>query len=277
MPDPTAPVAPPRPAYVGAVPRGCRSAEQPPAAAAYAAAQPGIATPLTRHNAVRAAPRRRRSTRASRAPPTRAGSAYVTAHLAALARADRAKPQPAGGRARGRAAALAPHRRREPAACEAEPTSGSARSELPGAPAPAPFKPPAERASTPAPRWPASERREVAPGSHARARAGVARSLQRCGISEELADELIDGASAHALALAPRAGLAQAVRATLAQRIPVAPPLPSKGAAIVIVGAGGAGKTTCCATLLGAYRKSSSLSASFATITREAPSAASCR
>ena len=80
--------------------------------------------------------------------------------------------------------------------------------------------------------------------------------------------ELIDGASAHALALAPRAGLAQAVRATLAQRIPVAPPLPTKGAAIVVVGAGGAGKTTCCAALLGAYRKSSSLPASFATITR---------
>ena len=85
-----------------------------------------------------------------------------------------------------------------------------------------------------------------------------------------MADELIDGASAHALALAPRAGLAQAVRATLAQRIPVAAPLPTKGAAIVIVGAGGAGKTTCCAALLGAYRKSSSLPASCATISREA-------
>ena len=99
--------------------------------------------------------------------------------------------------------------------------------------------------------------------------AGVARSLERCGIGEELARELIDGASAHALALAPRAGLAQAVRATLAQRIPVAPPLPTKGAAIVVVGAGGAGKTTCCAALLGAYRRSSSLPASFATVTRE--------
>jgi flagellar biosynthesis protein FlhF len=38
----------------------------------------------------------------------------------------------------------------------------------------------------------------------------------------------------------------------------------------VVVGAGGAGKTTCCAVLLGAYRRSSSLAASFATITREA-------
>ena len=109
----------------------------------------------------------------------------------------------------------------------------------------------------------------VAPGSHARARAGVARSLQRCGIGEELARELIDGASAHALALAPRSGLAQAVRTTLAQRIPVAAPLATKGAAIVVVGAGGAGKTTCCAALLGAYRRSSSLPASFATLTRD--------
>jgi signal recognition particle GTPase len=94
--------------------------------------------------------------------------------------------------------------------------------------------------------------------------------LRRYGIGEERAGELIDGASAHALALAPRSGLAHAVRATLAQRIPVAPPLPIKGAAIVVVGAGGAGKTTCCAALLGAYRKSSSLPASCATIMREA-------
>jgi flagellar biosynthesis GTPase FlhF len=95
----------------------------------------------------------------------------------------------------------------------------------------------------------------------------VARSLKRCGIGDELAQELIDGASAHALALSPRAGLAQAVRATLAQRIPVAPPLPSKGAAIVLVGPGGTGKTTCCSALLNAYRRGSSLPASFATVT----------
>jgi len=72
------------------------------------------------------------------------------------------------------------------------------------------------------------------------------------------------------LPLAPRLGLAQAVRATLAQRIPVAEPLPARGAGIVIVGAGGAGKTTCCAALLGAYRMGSSLPASFATVTRGA-------
>jgi flagellar biosynthesis GTPase FlhF len=196
-------------------------------------------------------------TRESVAPPSRAGSAYVTAHLAALARADPAKLPPR------------PPRRAEPpsAPWDPEPPLAGAEREPIRAEAPAAFTPPAEQAATP--RWPTGERREVAPGSQGRARAGVARSLQRCGIGEQLAEELIDSAGAHALALAPRAGLAQAVRTTLAQRIPVAPPLPSKGAVIVIVGAGGAGKTTCCATLLGAYRKSSSLSASFATITRE--------
>lgn len=211
------------------------------------------------------------------------GSAYVTAHLAALARADRTKPL---------APSPAPAPTADPAAWRAEFQELRARN----APelftrAPAPVRAPVERVAVeraaggrapverapveqaplerPAPRWAVSERREVAPGSQSRARAGVARSLERCGIGGELTRELIDGASAHALALAPRAGLAQAVRATLAQRIPVAPSLPTKGAAIVVVGAGGAGKTTCCAALLGAYRKSSTLPASFATVTRE--------
>jgi flagellar biosynthesis GTPase FlhF len=192
-------------------------------------------------------------------PAAGAGSAYVTAHLAALARADRAKipPRPSISERRGVAAPRGLDFRQQGAD---EALSLGEEQE--------PFAPAAERA--PAPPWAASERREVAPGSQGRARAGVTRSLQRLGIGEELTNELIDSASAHALALAPRGGLAQAVRATLAQRIPVAPPLPTKGAAIVVVGAGGAGKTTCCAALLGAYRKGSSLPASFATITRDA-------
>ena len=36
----------------------------------------------------------------------------------------------------------------------------------------------------------------------------------------------------------------------------------------MLVGAGGAGKTTCCAALLGAYRTGSTLPASFATLIR---------
>lgn len=187
------------------------------------------------------------------APAPAGGSAYVTAHLAALARADRAKIPPRGS---------VPRPREDPLGWAAELPELLPREQPEPLPSPL-TRPPSPRAGESA-----GERRVVAPGSNARARAGVARSLRRCGIGEELAGELIDGASAHALALAPRAGLAQAVRTTLAQRIPVAPPLPTKGAAIVLVGAGGAGKTTICAALLGAYRKSSSLPASFATIMR---------
>jgi flagellar biosynthesis GTPase FlhF len=232
-PAPSAPPPLQRP-MLGYAPQSSTPAPPPPAQSAAAAAPPPFYA------------------REPFAPPTRTGSAYVTAHLAALARADRSKIP-----------ARPPSSRR---AAESAPWSPSFP-ELSAAELPEPFPPAPE--PRPAQPWSASERREVAPGSQGRARAGVARSLRRCGIGEELTEELIESAGAHALALAPRAGLAQAVRTTLAQRIPVAPPLPSKGGVIVVVGAGGAGKTTCCASLLGAYRKSSSLPASFATITRE--------
>jgi flagellar biosynthesis protein FlhF len=91
------------------------------------------------------------------------------------------------------------------------------------------------------------------------------------GISEEFACELLEAADAHTLPLAPEAGLAQAVRSTLVQRIPQALPLPCSGAAVAVLGAGGSGKTTCCAALLSAYRAGSSLDASYATIMRAAP------
>jgi hypothetical protein len=188
---------------------------------------------------------------ATPAPAAAAGSAYVTAHLAALARAERAKSPPRGS---------IPERREESSgwATDFQELIPREQTELFARPA----------GASPARGRAPSERRVVAPGSQARARAGVAKNLQRCGIGEELAHELIDAASAHALALAPRAGLVQAVRATLAGRIPVAAPLATKGAVVVVVGAGGAGKTTFCMTLLGAYRRSSSLPASFATLTR---------
>jgi len=185
--------------------------------------------------------------------PAAAGSAYVTAHLAALARADRAKPvEPLAS----------PQPRREPPSIDFQELipRESPRTFARAAPA-------EEYAPAPSQR-PTLERRAVAPGSHTRARVGVEKSLRRLGISEQLACELIDGASAHTLPLAPHSGLAQAVRTTLAQRIPVALPLPTQGAAIVLVGAGGSGKTTCCATLLGAYRRSSTLPANCATLTQ---------
>jgi flagellar biosynthesis GTPase FlhF len=191
-------------------------------------------------------------------PEQMAGGAYVTAHLAALARARPLPPIPE------RRAPVAPpsvdfHElipRELSHGGFTETPMGAVREQL---------ESPQAR---PAPRT--FERRTVAPGSQSRARAGVEKSLRRFGVSEELAGQLIDSASAHVLPLAPRLGLAQAVRITLAQRIPVAPALPTRGAAIVVIGAGGSGKTTCCAALLGAYRTSSTLPAAFATITRPA-------
>jgi hypothetical protein len=227
VPAPPAFVPPPRPAT--------------PAAAA--GSSPTVAEPLPSPFYTR---------EAMPAPAAAGGSAYVTAHLAALARAERAKSPPRGP---------IPERGEDRSAWASDFQELIPREQTEMFPRPA--------ASVPAPQRAVSERRVVAPGSQGRARAGVAKSLQRCGIGEELAHELIDAAGAHALALAPRAGLVQAVRATLAQRIPVAPPLATKGAAIVVIGAGGAGKTTFCMTLLGAYRRGSSLPASYATIARD--------
>ncbi len=219
------------------------------------------------------------------------GSAYVTAHLAALARAT-----PAELRAQTATAPAPVARRGSPVtfAIPAPPSPSAVRTPPPSLPAPVPPPaPPAPRARTPlelselipeqrgrppapiapAPAdWPARaalERRTVQPGSHTRARAGVEKGLARYGIGEALAGELIDTAMAHVLPLAPRAGLAAAVRTTLAQRIPVSAPLGADGASIVLVGAGGAGKTTCCAALLSAYRSASTLPASFATLIHE--------
>jgi hypothetical protein len=192
------------------------------------------------------------------------GSAYVTAHLASLARENRA-------RLAQRPLVPEPHTEPPPSP-RAAPTVDF--HELMPEP-PSHMQPPPPAAAEPqrlddwrAPRG-AAERRTVGPGSQGRARAGVEKGLRRYGVSERMIGELIDAANAHVLPFAPRAGLAAAVRSALAQRIPVAPALPLEGATIVIVGAGGAGKTTCCAALLGAYRQSSTLAAAFATITRE--------
>ncbi len=235
-----------------------RAAPRPDLQGRYAPEPPARATAPVAASTPPAAPATAASpspfyTRAPASTDTAAGGAYVTAHLASLARADRSRSE-----------YPPPLYRQAPR--ESLDWQAQFQELIPREP-PQRYAPPAVEAQRGAPGV-AHERRVVAPGSYARASAGVAKSLQRYGVSEEFTAELIEAAIAHALALAPRAGLAQAVRATLAQRIPVAPPLPSKGAAIVVVGAGGAGKTTCCATLLGAYRRGSSLPASCATITR---------
>ena len=108
----------------------------------------------------------------------------------------------------------------------------------------------------------------ASPAVRGRVRETIRGKLLGLGVSERFAEELIDGAAIHVLPLAPRAGLAQAAQSALAQRIPVCPPLPAAGAAIVLVGPGGVGKTSCCAALLSAYRKSALLPASCATLLR---------
>jgi flagellar biosynthesis protein FlhF len=120
---------------------------------------------------------------------------------------------------------------------------------------------PGPSASAPAP----ASAQGQAPKS-SRARTKIQEGLLALGTSEQFAEELIDSATVHIRPFAPRASLSQAVRSALTGRIPVAPALPARGAAIVLVGPGGAGKTSCCAALLGAYRKGSALPASCATL-----------
>ena len=129
-----------------------------------------------------------------------------------------------------------------------DPGRGGARSRR--GPSPLSMK----RSGPPAAEGARARRRELT--SLARSRAGVERTLGRAGFSQPLTEELTDTALAHTLVLAPHQGLVQAVRSTLAQRVPVAAPLPATGCSIVLVGAGGSGKTTCAAALLAAYRGS---------------------
>lgn len=181
--------------------------------------------------------------------PLQGGGAgrYVTGHLAELAQSSAAKAILSEGhelstRPRAQAEAADPFAR----------VLERATSE--GSPAPTP--------------QPASPPRNPTPPTRARARVNVQNRLVSLGTSPSFAEETIEVALAHVVALAPRTPLGKAVGQALVQRIPVAPPLPAAGAAIVLVGPGGAGKTSCCAALLAAYRANSTLRASCATILR---------
>jgi hypothetical protein len=101
-----------------------------------------------------------------------------------------------------------------------------------------------------------------APAPEPSARAEVEQTLRAVGIGEELVQQLIEAADTHVLALMPPStSLAQAVRTALTQTIPASRPLPAGGAAIAVVGAGGSGKSACCAALVDAYREHSTLPA----------------
>jgi flagellar biosynthesis protein FlhF len=95
----------------------------------------------------------------------------------------------------------------------------------------------------------------------------IEQMLRSVGIGEELVQELIETANAHVMPLMPPStSLAQAVRTALTQMIPASRPLPAAGAAIAVIGAGGAGKSACCAALIEAYHEHSTLTATCVTI-----------
>jgi flagellar biosynthesis protein FlhF len=102
--------------------------------------------------------------------------------------------------------------------------------------------------------------------ARSRTQLGVVKELVATGMDERFALELIDAACAHVLVFNPRIGLRKAVRIELERRIPTAAPLPSTGAAIVLAGPGGSGKTRCVASLAGIYRTSEMLKVSCASL-----------
>src|SRR5579884_2553773 len=102
----------------------------------------------------------------------------------------------------------------------------------------------------------ATRRRTGTPGPGAQldpvAAGAVARELIARGISEAWAHELIVSASAHLTPFAQHGSLRDAVRAGMAAGIAAPPLLPSSGAAVAFVGAGGAGKSRCAAAMAAA-------------------------
>jgi flagellar biosynthesis protein FlhF len=113
----------------------------------------------------------------------------------------------------------------------------------------------------------------AAGGGHAEdpaERALLERTLLAVGFDEQFVGEVLDTAAAHLLPLIEspsQSAFAQAVRRALQQRIPACPPLPSGPATIALVGPGGSGKSACCATLLDAYQRRSTLPATSAALT----------
>ena len=129
--------------------------------------------------------------------------------------------------------------------------------------------PPAAAAAVALPAEPtgAPDHYATPPTADASARDQIERTLRAVGIGEEFVQELIEAAIAHVLPLMPPStNLAQAVHTALVQRIPASTPLPAEGATIAVIGAGGSGKSACCAALVDAYREHSTLPATCVTI-----------
>jgi flagellar biosynthesis GTPase FlhF len=98
----------------------------------------------------------------------------------------------------------------------------------------------------------------VAKADHAEA-AELMAELTGHGVSHERAQELILAVLTHRRPFAGHEELRDSVRTALAAHIPTAASLPAGGAAIAIMGAGGAGKTRCVAGLATAYARAGHL------------------
>jgi flagellar biosynthesis protein FlhF len=116
-------------------------------------------------------------------------------------------------------------------------------------------KPAARKAPLSAPR---ARRAPAGAPTSARARA-LATELTGRGLSESFAHELIGDAGANVLPFTPNGDLRDAIRGTLARRLPAVPLAPPAGRVVAFVGAGGAGKTRCVAGLAAAHAQAGTL------------------
>jgi flagellar biosynthesis protein FlhF len=103
---------------------------------------------------------------------------------------------------------------------------------------------------------PAPTESQTGGAARSRTRLAIVKELLASGMDQPFAEDLIDTASAHLLVFNPRIGLRNAVRIELERRIPAASPLPSTGAAIVLAGPGGSGKSRCVDSLARIYKRS---------------------
>jgi flagellar biosynthesis protein FlhF len=134
-------------------------------------------------------------------------------------------------------------------------------------PAPPTVEPPAQQPQQPHEHSGATAANPAPAPARSSAAARVRAKLLERGIEAELADELIELAYTHALASSrPQASVAEAVKAVLRRRIPTPEQWAATGTSVAVVGPPGAGKTSFCAALAGAYRERSTLAVACATL-----------
>jgi len=111
------------------------------------------------------------------------------------------------------------------------------------------------------------------PAPRTGASASHERALVAAGIAPALAAEILAATVSHGVPFAPNRALKHLVRAALAARIPVCPPVAAGRRTIAFVGAGGAGKTLCATRIAEAYAEGSDLEVRIVDLAAGAPAA----